>query len=98
MAANIADEIFDELGLLGRKPPELFRSPEEVTSSPVNGYAHVLRRTWRSFDNLLGVFSISGRPTLYVQEGSDRRGLTRKEQQRFWSSGIAPMLVRVTPT
>jgi len=97
MAAHNSEDIFIELGIQGRKAPELFRSAADIAASPVNGYTHVLRRAWKSFDGLLGVFSVRGRPTLYLQESIDRGRISVREQQRFWSNGVAPMLVRVTP-
>lgn len=97
MATNDTDRILDELGMRGRTAPEVFRSIQEVSGSPINGHTHALRRAWKSFNNLIAVFSIRGRPTLYVQHSPDRQRLNFKEQQKFWSHGVAPMLVRVTP-
>src|SRR5262249_23927593 len=62
-----------------------------------NGYTHVLRRAWKNFDNLFGVMSVRGRPTVYFQ-GHERDGrISIAEQRRFWSNGVAPILVRFTP-
>lgn len=97
MAESRGTNILDELGLGGRKAPELFLSTDDVAAQPVNGFTHVLRRAWKSFDGLVGVLSVAGRPTLYVQESTKQGRITVREQQRFWSNGVAPMLVRVTP-
>jgi hypothetical protein len=86
-----------ELGLDDRRPPELFRSLIEVADTPVNGYSHVLRRAWKDFDPLLGVLSVGTRPTVYLQGQRDDGPISRPDQRRFWSNGVAPILVRVTP-
>jgi hypothetical protein len=97
MAGNRPESIFEEMGVSGRRPPEVFRSGAQVAEGPLTGYSHVLRRAWRSFDRLLGVISVRGRPTVYVQEGEKSDTISFQEQRRFWSHGVAPILVRVTP-
>ncbi len=85
-----------EFGLDERGPPELFRSANEVGEATLNGYTHVLRRAWKNFDGLVGVLSVRGRPTVYLQYRPDRGRISAPEQQRFWSNGVAPILVRIT--
>jgi len=97
MAADQDDKLFAEFGLHYRRPPELFRSVVDVSSASLNGYTHVLRRAWKSFDNLRGVLSVRGRPTVYLQEQAGDGRISLKDQRRFWSNGVAPILVRVTP-
>lgn len=95
MVTQEKEILLAELGLDRQRPPELFRSAVEVRYGPLNGYTHVLRRAWKNFSNLIGVLAIRGRPTVYIQE---RDGpITMIEQRRFWSNGIAPILLRVTP-
>ena len=86
-----------EFGLDERRPPELFRSADEVGAATLNGYTHVLRRAWKSFPGLVGVLSVRGRPTVYLQQGPDHSRISVPEQRRFWSNGVAPILMRVTP-
>src|SRR5438128_2202577 len=97
MADHQSEILLAEFGLDQRRPPELFRSVAEVGSATLNGYTHVLRRVWKSFDNLVGVLSVRGRPTVYLEERPLNGRITVKEQRRFWSNGVAPILVRVTP-
>jgi hypothetical protein len=85
------------MGIENRAPPDLFRSAAEVMSAPVNGYAHVLRRAWKTFPAMTGIFCAQSRPNLYIQSTGSRGRITLTEQRRFWSQGVAPMLVRVTP-
>jgi hypothetical protein len=92
-----SDHIFEELGLGARRSPELFRSLAEVAAGPLNGYSHVLRRAWKTFDGLSGVLNIEGRPSLYIRTDAEPGRISLREQRRFWSQGVAPMLVRVTP-
>lgn len=91
------NSLLAEFGLDDRKPPEFFRSYSEVGAAPLNGYTHVLRRVWEIFDGLLGVLSVHGRPTVYFQHQTREGRITLSEQRRFWSNGVAPILVRVTP-
>lgn len=86
-----------EIGLGERRPPELFRSADELSAAPVNGYSHVLRRAWKSFDDLLAVLTVRGRPTVYLQHRYRDGRISLPEQYRFWSNGVAPILVRLTP-
>lgn len=86
-----------ELGLDERRPPELFCSAEEVGAATLNGYTHVLRQAWRNFPGLVGVLSVRGRPTVYLQQRPDQGRISAQEQRRFWSNGVAPILVRITP-
>ncbi len=97
MARSASDSIFEELGLDGREPPELYRSAADVVIGPVNGYTHTLRRAWKSFDDLVGVLSVQGRPTVYIEECATDDRIGYQEQRRFWSNGVAPILVRVAP-
>src|SRR5437588_418647 len=91
-----SDNIFEDLGVAARRPPELFRSAAEVAEGPLNGYSHVLRRAWKAFDGLAGVLNINDRPSLFIQRAATVGRISRHEQRRFWSQGTAPMLVRVT--
>lgn len=91
------DDFFAGIGLDGRGPPDLLRSDAEVGDAPLNGYTHVLRRAWKSFDGLLGVLSVRGRPTVYLQHRTRDGRISPKEQRSFWSHGVAPILVRSTP-
>ncbi len=86
-----------EFGLDERGPPDFFRSSSEVGAAPLNGYTHILRRVWKSFDGLFGVLSVRGRPTVYLQHRAQEGRITLQEQRQFWSNGVAPLLVRVTP-
>lgn len=97
MAERDAETLLAELGLGSRRPPELFRSAAEVTEAPLNGYSHILRRAWKDFDPLLGVLNVGGRPTVYLQSQPVDGPISRPHQLRFWSNGVAPILVRVTP-
>jgi len=97
MAERQAETLLAELGLGDRRPPELFRSAAEAAEAPLNGYSHVLRRAWKDFDPLLGVLNVGGRPTVYLQSQPDDGPISRPAQRRFWSNGVAPILVRVTP-
>jgi hypothetical protein len=83
MAVEQSENLLTELGLGRRKPPELFRSAAEVGSAAINGYTHVLRRAWKNFDNLRGVLSVRGRPTVYLQNGSTKVGLTCRTSGGF---------------
>ncbi len=91
------DNLLAEVGLGDRRPPELFRSAAEVAEAPLNGYSHVLRRAWKDFNPLLGVLNVGARPTVYLQSQADDGPISRPDQRRFWSNGVAPILVRVTP-
>lgn len=97
MVEEQSGPLLAELGLENRRPPELFRSADEVGAAALNGYTHVLRRAWKSFDDLVGVLSIRGRPTVYLQYRPDHGRITVPDQRRFWSNGVAPILVRITP-
>jgi len=97
MAKPETSTLLAEFGLGDRRPPDLFRSSSEVGAAPLNGYTHVLRRVWNSFDGLLGVLSVHGRPTVYFQHQAREGRITLSEQRRFWSNGVAPILVRATP-
>jgi len=97
MAKPDTQDPLAEFGLVDRTPPDLFRLSADIASAPINGYTHVLRRAWKSFDKLIGVLSVGGRPTVYFQSQAEDGRITLKEQQRFWNNGVAPILVRVTP-
>ncbi len=97
MNGRQTETLFTEIGLGERRPPELFRSADEVGAAPVNGYSHVLRRAWKSFDDLLAVLTVRGRPTVYLQHRRRDGRISPPEQHRFWSHGVAPILVRLTP-
>ncbi|MCH8148695.1 MAG: N-6 DNA methylase [Planctomycetes bacterium] len=97
MAKPDTSNLLAEFGLGDRRPPDFFRSPSEVGDAPLNGYSHVLRQVWKSFDDILGVLSVHGRPTVYFQHQARDGPITLLEQRRFWSNGVAPILVRVTP-
>lgn len=96
MDPHESERLLTEFGLRARQAPDLFRSAAEVAAQRPNGYAHVLRRAWKSFDGLFAVLSVEGRPTIFFQEGSTDTQITLTEQRRFWSHGVAPILVRVT--
>src|SRR5262245_303330 len=98
MVADDSESLLSEFGLENRGPPEFFRSQDEVKAAALNGYAHILRRAWRNFDGLVGVLSVRGRPTVYVQQRDADGRITVGEQRRFWSNGIAPLLIRATPS
>ncbi|MCH7873490.1 MAG: hypothetical protein IID33_17465, partial [Planctomycetes bacterium] len=91
------DDLLAEFGLADRGPPDLLRSVAEVRNATLNGYTHVLRRAWKSFDGLLGVLSVRGRPTVYLQYRPRDGRISPEEQRSFWSHGVAPILVRSTP-
>jgi methylase of polypeptide subunit release factors len=97
MARAQGEILLAEIGLAERKPPELFRSADEVKAATLTGYSHLLRRVWSSFDDLIGVLSIRGRPTVYVQYLASSGRISAGEQRRFWNNGMAPLLVRITP-
>src|SRR5262245_18829071 len=97
MAEEQFESLLTEFGLENRKPPELFRSIDEVGSARLNGYTHVLRRVWKDFEGLVGVLSVRGRPTVYIQSKPLNGRISEREQRRFWSNGVAPILMRVTP-
>jgi hypothetical protein len=97
MAAAEHNVVLEELELADRRPPDFFRSAAQVAEAPITGYSHVLRRAWKDFDALLGVFSVDGRPTIYLQRQGTDGPISRADQRRFWSHGIAPILVRVAP-
>src|SRR6266478_7809239 len=97
MVEKRTESLLTEFGLEKRRPPELFRAADEVGSAILNGYTHVLRRAWKSFRDLVGVLSVAGRPTVYLQYRAEHSRISVPEQQRFWSHGVAPILVRVTP-
>src|SRR5579862_594357 len=80
-----------------RRPPELFRSADEVGAATLNGYTHVMRRVWKSFQTLIGVLAVRGRPTVYLQYQPMHSRISAPDQRRFWSNGVAPILLHVTP-
>ncbi|MCK4660754.1 MAG: N-6 DNA methylase, partial [Phycisphaerae bacterium] len=98
MAGQQHGTLLDKLGLANRRPPELFRSDNDVAKAPPSGYTHVLRRTWESFDGLIAVLAVRRRPTVFLQECADNARITARQQQSFWSQGIAPLLVRLSPS
>ena len=97
MNGRQTETLFTQIGLGERRPPEFFRSADEVGTAPVSGYSHVLRRAWKSFDGLLGVLTVRGRPTVYLQHRGHDGRISHSDQYRFWSNGVAPILVRLTP-
>src|SRR6516225_3634015 len=90
------ESLLTEFGLEDRKPPDLFRSIDEVGAAKLNGYTHVLRRVWKDFRGLVGVLTVGGRPTVYIQNHPADGRISEFEQRRFWSNGVAPILMRVT--
>lgn len=98
MVNQLTESLLVEFGLEKRRPPELFRSADEVGSTDINGYTHVLRRAWKCFEDLIGVLSVRGRPTVYLQYRPNQTRISALEQRRFWSNGVAPILMRVTPS
>jgi hypothetical protein len=97
MIPEQGESLLAEFGLGSRRPPELFRSADEVGAASLNGYTPILRRAWQNFDGLFGVLAVDGRPTVFLQHRQEQGRISVRDQRRFWSNGVAPILVRVTP-
>ncbi|HEY0323072.1 MAG TPA: N-6 DNA methylase [Pyrinomonadaceae bacterium] len=89
----------EQLNLKGRRPPEFFRSLEEIESAvPTPPQAHAMRRAWVDM-SLSGIFCIDNVPVAYIKDVNrvEQRRL-RKLHRKLWNQGIAPILIVISPT
>jgi hypothetical protein len=81
-------------------PPGILHlgSREEVYTSGVYSYQHLLLRAWDAL-GLSGVLVIRGIPTVYLRE--DEKALSPQEvsdlHKKFWNQGVATLLVLIDP-
>ncbi|HEY9710106.1 MAG TPA: hypothetical protein V6D48_18005, partial [Oculatellaceae cyanobacterium] len=98
MATTLRPDWIEQLGLSGRRPPEFFRSLEQINSGeqPLP-QAHAMRRAWEDLE-LDGILCLEKVPYVYFKEVSSiEREQMRQLHRQLWNQGIAPLLVVVSP-
>ncbi len=88
----------EEMNLADRRPPQFFRSSEEIDATPGQvPQAHALRRAFEALA-LDGILCLRNTPFLYFKEVPrfDPEEVYNLHR-RFWNQGLAPVLILITP-
>ncbi|MCC5648105.1 hypothetical protein LC607_35550, partial [Nostoc sp. CHAB 5824] len=78
-----------------RRPPEFFRTLEEVKEFAPPLYAHAMRRAWEKL-SLCGILCSDNKPIAYFKDFStDKIDPTamRTAHRQLWNQGTSPLLV-----
>ena len=90
----------DSLDLNERRPPEFFRTLEEVQNQAPPLYAHTMRRAWESL-SLCGILCLDDKPIAYFKDyatDSIDPAAMREAHCQLWNQGTAPLLVASSRT
>ena len=91
----LMDTFFKQIGLANREASVLCRTEADLSTQTVTGVSHVMKRAWSAFD-LDGMLCIDRRPVVYFKHLKELDiNLIRDQHRRFWSHGIAPILMLV---
>lgn len=93
-----SESMRDLFGLKDVGPPDFFASLSEVNAhAGTIPCTHIIRRAWKELD-LSGVYCVRRLPTVYFKEVNHVNDeYLRDLHRRFWSQGVATLLVVVTP-
>jgi N-6 DNA Methylase len=87
----------EQLGLQQRKPPEFFRTLQEIEDHAPALQAHAMSRAWIEL-GLSGILCLDRQPTVYLKEVVEIDPEQMRElHQRHWNQGLAPILLVVSP-
>jgi len=98
MTAVPATDWREEMSLEDRRPPQFFRTRDEIDAADSRvPQAHALRRAFDGLE-LNGILCLRNTPFLYFKEvpriDPDK---VRSIHRRFWNQGLAPVLLLITP-
>lgn len=100
MSTSASSNWIDTLDLGERRPPEFFRTFEEVQNQAPQIYAHTMRRAWKSL-SLCGILCLDQKPIAYFKDVLadviDPQEM-RTAHRQLWNHGTAPLLVVTSQT